>query len=189
MQRPDHALLPIYRRDIYTAIGPGSDMRSYRARGWLDIVATRHVMHVWQRMWPDDNLPEYMLRVAEDIILGSIDIQTASREWEAAWHATAGSDDERKWQANEEACCARQAAMQAVCWLIDPTPNCNDPESDDTDWDALHPVCSDTAMWAAAACAGPVWVATSDPERRRVFWEWWLKEAIPHALERALVDS
>jgi len=48
--------------------------------------------------------------------------------------------------------------------------------------DNIDPWSSDAARDAAAAFAGPVWEQpSSDREKRREFWSWWLREAVPAA--------
>lgn len=47
----------------------------------------------------------------------------------------------------------------------------------------LDPWTSDSALYAAAAIAGAVWDPNSSDEKRKVYWEWWLSEAIETAYQ------
>lgn len=53
--------------------------------------------------------------------------------------------------------------------------------TEQTTEDNIDPWSSDAARDAAAAYAGPVWEPSSDREKRREFWTWWLREAVPAA--------
>jgi len=183
--QPDHSLKPIYRQSIYSAFGLGDKWKSHRTRGWLDILASRYVLPIWEQVWPDDDTPRRLLLLAENLLRGAVDQEVARQEENAVWMRLQGRDEEARWQAHEEACCAKQVAIQAVSWLINPEPQCEEISEDDTDADTLDPVCSDSAMWAAAAYSGAMWSVEPNATRNETFWMWWLNEAIPRALELA----
>lgn len=182
-QQIDHSLKPIYRCNVYAAFGPVQDINAYRTRGWLDVLTANHVLPIWQGVWPDDNTPADLLLLAEGLLGGTVSREEAHKKWNVVWARLQGRNEEGKWQAHEEACCARQAAIQAVSWLINPDLTCAEVTESDTDEDLLDPVCSDSALWAAAAYSGAMWSVEPNLSRNQEFWIWWLEKAIPRAIE------
>ena len=192
MLHPAHALHPLYRRDIYTAFGPTNEMRCRLSRGWLAVITARHVLPLWQQAQPNDDLPEHLLDIAKGVLQGIVAARTAESQAGEAWEWL-----EKRGQIGEaltldsKAFYAAEAAVEALFEVSGREPFDEviiDQSTTDSD---LDPWCSDSALYAAAAYAGPVWDATSDSEKRREFWEWWLGEAVPTAWQigNATLDS
>ncbi len=81
-----------------------------------------------------------------------------------------------------QVCVGYGAAQLIAMCLRDELLSDSDPlELTDMDVDPEEFDCSFCA--AAAFSGGPVWMDGSSAERRREFWRWWLREALPTALQ------
>jgi hypothetical protein len=166
------------RRAIWAALG-GRDDRGRRARTALAISASEHVRSIWKASWPEDPLPERLVERARQVLSGAVDAQRAAGEADAAQNrldalAAPGPD--------ASAVAAGYSAQRALfCALYDESfdPNAVDVQALDGD---TQPDERDSSFFAAVACAGgPPWDPTSRNEERRVFWRWWLDEAVAAA--------
>ena len=81
----EHALIPIWRRDIYKAFCPAGDPRSQATRGWLAVITARRVLPVWQQARPNDNMPFLLLNIAEGVLGGTSDTDAARDKAGEAW--------------------------------------------------------------------------------------------------------
>ena len=179
-QHPEHLLLPIYRQAIYRAFAVHDDPSQRRARALLAVLTARHVLPIWQHEQPDDHLPERLLATADGVMAGQVAPAQAETIFQEAWEWLPQLRVEQ-W-GKSEAHHAGTAAVFALQEVLgeESFDNASIGE-EETDGDYLDPTCSDTAMWAAAACAGPSWDRTYDVAKGREFWTWWLHEAIPLA--------
>lgn len=190
-QHPQHALLPFYRGEIYKAISPAIynalreliDPPAYRVRVMLSLLTGPQILPVWQQERPDDTWPQDLLDMVERVLRGTVSPEQASIEAEKAFD-----------QAGELAQTMEEPALQrvwaVVAFAIEALFEAAGAHGFGTmiisrnETDAnLDPWTSDPALWAAAAYAGPVWDPESDSIRRKEFWEWWLREALPAAWE------
>ncbi|RKH88048.1 hypothetical protein D7Y21_16485 [Corallococcus sp. AB045] len=177
---PVHDLSLGLRRKIWRSLGrelghgPG-----YARRVSLALTTARHVLPLWKLRYSQDRTPHTVLDSAEAMRVGRLDKIEAQALWQRAWDhmVELSSSDE-----DSQGAAAGFSAVQALLTCIDDETfqlteddeNLRDNQVDAEDMDA--------SMFAAAASAGgPSWDASSDPERRLQFWEWWLSEAVPHA--------
>src|SRR5687768_703917 len=86
VNHPQYILPTSSRRAIYSALSstkaPGID----RVYVCLSLLTARHVLPIWQRIWPDDPLPNLALGRTEDLLLGTVDAQTIEAEAADAWN-------------------------------------------------------------------------------------------------------
>lgn len=177
---PNHDLALGLRRKIWMALGreqgrgPGCIRRVA-----LALATARHVLPFWESKYPQDRTPHTVLDSAEAMRVGRLDKGEAQALWQQAWdHLMELSYLDEASQGTA----AGFSAVQALRTCIDDetlTLQGVDERLGDDQVDAED---LDASMFAAAAYAGgPAWDASSDSERRRQFWEWWLAEAVPQA--------
>ncbi|NOJ96000.1 hypothetical protein HMI51_24075 [Corallococcus coralloides] len=184
---PVHDLSLGLRRKIWRSLGreqgrgPG-----YARRVALALTTARLVLPLWELKSSQDRTPHTVLDAAEAMRVGRLDKIEAQALWQRAWDhmVELSSSDE-----DSQGAAAGFSAVQALLTCIDdetfPLTE-DDAHLRDNQVDAED---MDASMFAAAASAGgPSWDASSDPERRLQFWEWWLSEAVPHAY-RAVASS
>jgi hypothetical protein len=170
-----HLLLP-QRRTIWAALG-SPDMAGRRARARLAMTATQRVLPIWQQLWPSNRLPHHLLELAERVCRGELEGATLREVRDQAETEL----DDLSWAARDAPGIAvGYAAHRALGVAIrdeifDPAA----PDSMALDEDS-EPHTRDSAFLASIAVAdGPPWAQNSSAERRRLYWHWWLKEAVP----------
>jgi hypothetical protein len=205
IEHPQHALLPIYRQHIYEALGAVHhpyeplDPRAHRIRVTLDLLTVRRVLPIWQAERPDFPWPQRLVEIAEAVLNGSVSREEARDEADAASALLEEVQDVEDGVANAHdlangetlsnlirfsgvslpafyVCEAAVETLFVASGLFRFDLGDSSPEETDADMD---PWSSDTAHWASTAYAGRVWEPSSDPVKRKEFWEWWLKEAVP----------
>jgi len=180
---PERALIPVRRKAIYDLLNFGDPLHAKRTFKWLSIVTGRQTLPIWPQMWLDDYLPEHPINVVEGRMNNTVSIAMASIEADNAWKRieNLGVID------NDALIIERTFYVYVTAFEMLMEVLGRDPFKDviidehDTDSD-LDPWSSDTALWAAAAHAGRVGDPNSDLQKRQIFWEWWLMEAIPTAI-------
>jgi hypothetical protein len=197
LNHPQHLLPSRHRRAIYNAFGAVETGNAEQARVRLAVMTARHVLPVWQHVWPSDSLPQFALRTADDVLQGRVDAQTVEVEVSDASEVLEDLRNTREGQVHLDALFAGQAAISALakafklCSVVSAhlAARINDynsyiaaEEIDILSWKILWvEENNDTALWAAAAFAGGISDIRPDPAKQRAFWEWWLTEAIPIA--------
>jgi hypothetical protein len=182
----NHALLPIYRLEVYKAFGPTEEPDGRRRRGWLAIIATRHVLSVWRRMHPEDDVVERILAIAARSLHGEVDLTAAVKEADRQWDIFMDTYAKQEEEMGIGPLFVLSAALESLFIsagvsrfegiLLD--ESCTDADVD--------PWSGDAVRYAADAYAGPVWDTESDKILRLEFWRWWILTAIPTALRLAL---
>ena len=184
----EYQIKPITRLNIYAAF---AEFENKLAKIWLtrlEILTAKRVLPLWQEALPNIQLPEQVLDLAEQVLDGFLDFETAcNANILDELYQLLGGDLEDEVPATvefagESAYCAfvniRHQPFQDL--LVD------EKLTDDKFYSQLG---GDAASSAVKAFAGVVidgyWVKKSDPQKRLEFWEWWLTEAIPQAWELA----
>lgn len=192
---PRHHLRFGRRNHIYRLMGPEAGPGEpptvpWRRRIGLAISSVERALPVWMVSWPADRRPQRMIELISvvlkrsampDVVMGERNAFMKALEAAGALGADSSS-----------ALLVGLAAIQALNTAIfdgsifargirwDP----HDPEIEERDAD---PEDLDAAYFAACATAGgspdPPHEWHSDPDRRREYWIWWLKEAVPAAFE------
>ena len=178
---PQHQLAGSRRRDIYTAMGPFSQPMSIRARRWLAILSAWRVAPLFRAALPDETIFQRCINLAMQVALGTLrvtspDVYVADDEaylWWCSW-----SIPHIPWQAEMAQYAARNALLEVEGyrpeqflveeWL---------PDRDLEQEDAAGAAAMTTACISFAEPPKPVCL--------RMFWEWWLKDAIPEAWRAA----
>jgi len=184
---PNHDLLLGRRRQVYRAIGKrcepfslNPDCVGQLRRANLAIISIEKSDPALGEMSSSRQIPVARIE---------------NRKWIPCRHCFAGEGRTRKrcmWQHCDDFSTTDQevlicievgyGAAQVISVALDDEifdENGADAEITDRDVDPhdLDVACSAASVYAN----GPVWVPTSDPGRRRLFWEWWLEEAVPRA--------
>ena len=186
---PEHRMVPQRRREVYDAIG---SFAGQQALHWLAVIAAQRVLPMFQQRYPDDTLPQELLRTAINVLQGQVDDAQVEEMLDLGYHASgnAWGYDEREipwpvWLAGS----ASYHALNEVCGyrLLSNLPehykgNVLTPWSDEDlcDWPF-----TDTAAVAAIASASNSHGTAYDSQKLLAFWKWWLAEAIPAAVEAA----
>ena len=202
-RHPNQTLLDWYRYAIYAALVADHSHVSYAARAWIDVLSVQHVLFCWQPYarsgWPTTWVqPTDLLGLAERSLQELVDPAAVQRQITRA-AALADLIGERMTSPQYPAWCVFEAALRALqsAWIA----HSHDATPAEQNGGAAGVVGLDDASWyAAIAMAGSRTPACSDPQRRAAhpdhtntaadaaaqlrwtfFWEWWLREAIPHA--------
>jgi hypothetical protein len=151
---------------------------------WLtvEILAAKKVLPIWEAAFPSEDMPIKLLYEAEKQLLQSKEITISEKDMRAF-----RADLEEKLFLDEEVFPSVYAGF--TCWVaaskvllgIGIWPDC-DPET------ALDMELWDASFFASTAYSGgAVWAETDvvrGPIKRREYWEWFLREAIPQAVSR-----
>ena len=200
-RHPERALLPWYRYAIYVELTPDNHVEGQAARAWLDILAVRHVLFCWQpcaQGWPDTWLqPNQLLGLAEQLVQRAADRSHARAVVNRA-QALADVAGEEPISPHYCSWCVYEAALRALrnAWGYNQlcAGHAAGGAAISTD---------DACTYAAIAVAGGTWQPlgvgvgtfggargrwdwqTQEAQlRRAVFWEWWLRDAVPAAWTR-----
>jgi hypothetical protein len=180
---PERALLSWYRYAIYTALTIGEPVRGGAARARLDILAVRRVLFCWPHDAGDLRpAPQQLLALAEQLLVGTADRAGIGKQLNRA-HALADIAGADPTSPRYCGWCVYEAALRALgsaCAY-------DQLRGGQASYDVAN--CADDAStYAAIAVAGGAWHSghwdwqTEDAQlRRAVFWEWWLREAVPAA--------
>jgi hypothetical protein len=203
-RHPERALLPWYRYAIYAALTPGQPTDRFAARAWLDIIAVRHVLFCWRPSahgWPAAWLqPAQLLALAERLLRNGDDRSSACT---AVNRAQALADVAGEEASSPHYCswCVYEAALRALqnAWSLSQPP----ASSTDGPHSSAATSIDDASTYAAIAVAGGAWRPLNSSNgatavkgrwdwqteeaqlRRAVFWEWWLRDAVPAAWDLA----
>jgi hypothetical protein len=199
-RHPERALLPWYRYAIYAELTPDNHVDGQAARAWLDILAVRRVLFCWQpsQGWPDAWLqPGQLLGLAEELVQRAADRSYARTTVNRA-QALADVAGEEPTSPHYCSWCVYEAALRALhnAWAY--SQLCAGRTADNS---AVST--DDACTYAAIAVAGGTWQPlgagagkfggawgrwdwqTQEAQlRRAVFWEWWLRDAVPAAWAR-----
>ncbi len=184
---PHHALLPLYRQQIYTSLGSISTRSGHQRRARLALLAAARALPVWQQERPDDDRAERLLAHAKAVLSQEDEeahslLAEAKATWQWLMDDDLGRDEDIPSVAASDALSGIVRAAFVVAgydvWddldLME-----HDTDSDIDTWTA------DTAIWAANAIAGRVWSAGADVQEHDQkyldYWIWWLTEAVPAA--------
>jgi hypothetical protein len=184
-RHPERTLLPWYRYALATALETDDVAAGRRARAWLDILAAQKALFCWRPLahsprHPVRQQPDALLALARETVRGSAE-PTATRAaltYARAYCDVAGEPPESPHYA---AWCVYESAVRALerACLAAGHPH------------IIMPNIDDAAGYAAIAIADEQQPAASDDARdgarlrRAVFWEWWLRDAVPTAIDLA----
>jgi hypothetical protein len=191
-----HHLGPSLRRRIYTVLEPIAETPSpvTPRRGRLGVLAARRALPVWEFITPLDDdlhwehnidrLPHKFLTLAENLLVGTGDIQAARTIAGDEWYFTGNIRgmllEGRKYQTPHfhNASYALYAALLALNETLG--TDALRSLSDEVDWheNDVDDYELDAAGAAMRAVSG---VDMPDPQKRLEYWEWWLTEAVPSA--------
>jgi hypothetical protein len=185
LQNPQYNLNLGYRHSIWAALGPranssqGSKRFGLQRRATLAILSARHVIPIWEGAGLNDDTPHRILIEAEQVLNGTVDVQTADRDFGEFW--TYMDNLASKFEDSRPVMVGYSAAKALLTALFDEKFDPFHIDYDLTDAD-VDPYDSDAAFAAAVAYAdGSIWNPDSSSTKRREFWEWWLSEAVPTA--------
>jgi hypothetical protein len=170
-----------YRQAIWAEFGPLGDESGLKKRTVLAKLTIEKVFPMWKSAFPDDNTPRKISKEVDQILDGSLSFspEDASEHVRGFW----------EWIEDIEASDDELTALNVgfgfvkliTTALFDELFDSKNIDYDCTDAD-VDSYDSDCSYYAAAAYSnGTVWDEDSDASKRKKFWEWWLKEAVPEA--------
>ena len=183
LERDPHGdLLRGYRETVWASLGGLDDSGRIR-RARLAIASARRVLPALEGARPDDTTAHKILELAEAVLTGASNPEEARVQYDIAFvhmdNISNESDDKIPVSVG-------YAAVQALIAAIDDEvfdPFDIDLELTDDDTD---PNDRDSGYLAAVVAAGgPAWDPASDDAARRLFWKWWLDEALQVADDHA----
>ena len=183
---PKHDLDLGYRHLIWAEFGfPKShsnqdDLMGYKRRTCLAILTARHVLPIWNKFYLNNDLPGRSINLALKMFNEKVEEETAWKERNMSWEQLLemGNLDEKYQNVHGAGFSAVQALTTSLRdEIFDPLEINLELTDADIDPDEM-----DASFFASVAFAkGPVWDPDSDSLKRKEFWEWWIKEAVPNA--------
>lgn len=163
------------RADIWAALAALSDDKTgYIRRVQLNCACVNHVLDRWYARFPGDDSVEQLLRLADQVVAGEVDQDTAIRQRDRSYVDIV---ETRKYGDDPSAMFVGLAAANTVIEAlvknnVDAIPSADDDED-------LDPEAYDTSYMCASAAARGLNGRPADIEARRRFWAWYLNQAIP----------
>ncbi len=146
----------------------------------LDTLCVKHTISKWHKVFPNDNGPDRMLEIAQQVLDGKIDIRNAMRLRDEFY---ADVVEKRKYKPHEyPAMFVGHAAASTVLTAIvelDESPGFFTKQDEDLDPESYEP----SYLTASAYSEG--FLGKGDTGKRREFWLWYLETAIPQACATA----
>ena len=168
------------RRRIWDELGQGPEDRGspgHRRRTILDLIAVEHVKPLWDRAYPSDGTVQELLDAARQVLDGRQPAEWADELHSRRWvEITDRMGEDHQFVAGyvgTAACCALSTAAHDKSYANLPADT-DDYEIDSEDWDTSF-------LAAMAAAGGEVGDPHASEARRREFWQWYLREAVPAA--------
>lgn len=186
-----HLALPLRRR-VWAAMGPALRDENdrphgagHRRRTSLAVLCVRHVLPLWEAAYPDNDGPQRMLALAEQVLSGAAPPDAADRSRGQFWTDVESLVYEDQLFVPSY---VGYAAVDAVTTAqVDEEVEGFDEGELDENLDADQ---WDASFFASLAFAsGAPGEQGSDPARRREFWRWYLREAVPAAYTTAPDDA
>ena len=191
-RHPERLLLPWYRYAIYAALADADALGGLAARARLDLAAARKSLFCWaaygRAIWPRDWLqPAQLLALGEALVGGTLAPAEAAARIDRA-HALADVAGEPATSAHYCAWCVFEAALRAADSALT-----YGQARHASNFDKIAISADDAGAYAAIAVGGGEWQLVAGAAgrwswqaeevrlRRAVFWEWWLREALPAA--------
>ncbi len=182
-----HLRLP-YRRRIWRAYGPVrvENSRAVISEGLmrranLARLCAEHVLPIWREGFPEDDRPQWMLDAVRQYLTGRLSFDVAYDAKSNFWGKLEGLMCEGK---RFNSIYAGFAAVNAITTALK-DEYFGLPQNEETELDDdLDPYGWDASFLSSLAFAGgAAWEPQSSVGKRREFWQWYLKEAVPKSLE------
>lgn len=174
----ENAISYYYRWKIYETFTLNNRQQGEKIFKRLAIISARYVLPIWQNVQPSDKRPENLLDMAEGFLEGTVPIDVMRKEADAFWDYMEKLGSTPKALLLGNACYVGESVAEAAMEVLGKIPYegviINESETDLF----LDVWVGDTAFWAANAFAGRFGDSKTDHEKTKVFWTWWLKEAI-----------
>ncbi len=185
---PDYELILSHRWRILSQFGPVLKTENWvtqygiglHRRTVLAMLCVQHVLNIWEKSWPNNKGPHLMLLTAEEYLRGILNEKTVDERKNQFWEKL---QDLNYYSNNNLALHVGDAALNVITIAMvdqyfEQIDNINELRFD-TDYDSEE---WDTHFYASIVYAeGAPWEESSNPERRKEFWEWYLNEAVPKA--------
>ena len=177
-------LVLCHRRRIWRAFGPllRDGHRAvfgigYRRRIALAIICVRHVLPIWEKVWPDSKAPHDALLKSEQYLEGVTDYKS-TRKLQTQIHWMCDN-----YTGQDNFIAVGYAAFRVLSTALFDEAYCTEDDIDENFMDEdVDPLQRDASFYSAAAYAnGAKWQPESSVDRRKEFWEWYLKEAVIEA--------
>jgi hypothetical protein len=189
---PSGQLALPWRNALWLAMGdPQENEKGYPiGAGWqrrvkMGILTVQHLLSIWQEQYPQDEGPQRMLLLAEQVVEDKINHDAAGSESDNYWTLLSDlgviEDDSKPAEVLPFLVGMAAARVVRTARLDYQMVLFNDPNELDTERDAW--MWDESYLGAMAYAGGAVWVTGSSSERRREFWQWWLDQAVPSAYE------
>lgn len=168
-----------YRQAIWAALETPPDNINQvkdvgrKRRLFLAILSAKHVLPLWEKIRPDDDLPHRCLAQAER------NLSEKTKSLQDDYMTAAQIIDDLEYEPVIAAGYSTIKTLSTALWdeRFDPTSIDYTLTNED-----LDPDYTDSALFASYAYAnGSVWEEDSNDKKRLEFWEWWLTEAVPKA--------
>jgi hypothetical protein len=173
------------RQRIWAALGPRQAFRpGHRRRTRLAVICVQRVPLAWEKLRPEDDMPQHVLQAVDDYLAGRLDRKAARRLGNEAWthgdnvtYAAAKAKD-RSMQRVSLVCSATVRALYQATGDDKAVPIEVDGSLTD---DRLDPYGWDTSYYVNLFVGGRPGKPCDDIGQRRQFWGWYIHEAGPMA--------
>lgn len=188
MERNSEKYISYYFRwRIYETILQAENFDGLLVFGKLGLASARFVLPIWEKAFPGNKLPSELINTLERYLeKPSSYIHIARENADTFWDYVEklGFEHGNKLEISslENALYAAQAIAEAAMEILGKIPYKGIATIERSDSDKnLDIWVGDTAFWAANAFAGRYGTSKADYEKFGFFWNWWLKDAIPHS--------
>lgn len=173
--------LPLgHRQNIWNELGPQSSKMTpaHKHRTNLAILTAEHVLPIWTEEKPNDDTLKQILELASKVRDGEIKVSVAEKKFDDYWEWLS----KITLTAKSASIFVAYAVVKALQTAIQ--DEIYDPEDINLETlDSKFIEDNDTSFFAAGAYAnGLTWrislPLSPDVNKRKEFWEWWLKQVI-----------
>lgn len=180
---PKHHLKLGLRRRIWRAYGYACpEAVAHARRTEISCVAAEHVLGIWGRAFPNDDLPRRAILNAREVIKGNIADDYAEAmvgDIDSYLDSLSFHYDRLIYGTAVVAAGATKQALLVSCYGEMLQLDNTDLDADDYDLDAYE---WDSSYFASVAFAnGHPDDLDSDATKRLAFWRWWLTHAVPNS--------
>lgn len=182
----DYELRPYQRIILYNALNYKDNPFGQRVVSYLALLSAQKVLPIWQDALPKQTLPQQMLDMAQDFLMGKLDFDSTFHNAGNLWNIYGNKTEYLKVSTKID--CAGGSSLEALNIALKLPPFNNlriNSEVQDID---LKPGYGDAASSAVKAYSNVTYLDNTlyvDEELTLKFWKWWLTEAIPQAWQLA----
>lgn len=182
LKNPAQAVFYFYRIKIYETFKLYKNQQDNQIFKRLALITSQYVLPIWQRAQPKDNKAKHLLYLANEFLDNRLPIDVIQSEADLYWDYSEKFDGTDESFSIGNAIYAQISIAEAAMEICKKIPYKGMELNEEEDDFYVDIWVGDTAFWAASAYAGRFGAPDLDPEKNKIFWTWWLEEAISKAI-------